>query len=522
MKKRSQVRRIIWLLPLCVVVAALITVVFLIFPKPSRSYVGFTSSTATLTNSRFSYIAGVSSGTSGNSNITIDSSGNPDNDVNHLFPGDEVCFAPSTFSGCRDNMYYTVVSTEGADGHIFTVDTPLTSTLNAADYVIASQSGKLTISVTLATTIPDSGDLIITVPTANSPGNTVKDGFPDWGATVAASGFDADGTSDGLDDGLVAADITISRTSGGTCADGNWDAPTISTASDLTISFNRNGSTCASTAVLSIEIGDSDATHFLINPGPITTHTQGVADAYTLNISSKAVDGTLLDYSNVMVAPVEAVLVSATVQETLSFTVAGKTAGSYCGQTTDINTTATSVPWGTISAASTFYEGAQQLTVSTNAGGGYVVTIEENDQMNKESDPCDSPANDTADYTDNCIRDTVCSASGCDETDGYYWTDSSTYDGLGYSLQDFDGTDAAFVYDSTSEPCTSTGGGTSTNFCSKQIADIQASETRATIMSHNGPVNSKDIYVCFRIDISGLQPAGYYYNTVKYTATPTF
>jgi hypothetical protein len=41
-------------------------------------------------------------------------------------------------------------------------------------------------------------------------------------------------------------------------------------------------------------------------------------------------------------------------------------------------------------------------------------------------------------------------------------------------------------------------------------------------MSNVAAVNSKNIYVCYRITVGALQPAGYYYTTVRYTATPTF
>jgi hypothetical protein len=47
---------------------------------------------------------------------------------------------------------------------------------------------------------------------------------------------------------------------------------------------------------------------------------------------------------------------------------------------TQIGTTAVSVPFGTISS-NTFYQGCQDLTVSTNAGGGYSLTVQENHVM---------------------------------------------------------------------------------------------------------------------------------------------
>ncbi len=216
-----------------------------------------------------------------------------------------------------------------------------------------------------------------------------------------------------------------------------------------------------------------------------------------------------LDEADIKVAPVEAVLVSATVDESLSFQVQGVSASSsVCGQTADVTSYPYSIPWGTISTPDSFLEAAQQLTVSTNADGGYTVKIEENDQMGKDGAACTGA---TAGEADNCIQDTTCNSSPCNESTSQDWTSATTYHGLGYSLANVDGTDAAFTYNESGR-----------TFSAKQIADMEASETKQTIMSNTGPVSSKDIYVCYRISISGTQPAGYYFNKVKYTATATF
>ena len=63
-------------------------------------------------------------------------------------------------------------------------------------------------------------------------------------------------------------------------------------------------------------------------------------------------------------------------------------------------------------------------------------------------------------------------------------------------------------------------------FNAKQFADQEAAESRsastAHLMVNAGPVDSSSAYVCYRIDITATQPAGYYFNKVKYTAVPTF
>jgi len=88
----------------------------------------------------------------------------------------------------------------------------------------------------------------------------------------------------------------------------------------------------------------------------------------------------------------------------------------------------------------------------------------------------------------------------------------ATYVGLGFSLADVSGTDATFLYNETSR-----------TFSTRQIADVtEGSETRAAIMTNTGPVFGSSAYVCYRIAIGATQPAGYYYNKVRYTAIPTF
>ena len=57
---------------------------------------------------------------------------------------------------------------------------------------------------------------------------------------------------------------------------------------------------------------------------------------------------------------------------------------------------------------------------------------------------------------------------------------------------------------------------------SKQFPDQEVPETKQTIASYASPVSADQVYVCYRIDVSGTQPAGYYFNKVRYTATAIF
>lgn len=474
--------------------------VFLKYPKTVDT-ANLTSASATLGNSRLSYRAGVASGSLNSSTVTIDSSGNADNNTNHLFPKDTVCFTDSGINGCIGNTNYTVANI--VDSTTFNLTTTLGNNLDSSGYAVASQSGSMTITFTTATQIPSNGDILITIPMAN--GADGNDGIPDTSSSTSTNGFDLNG--------IAAADVSTTG-----CTDANWVATETITegsgSTNHTIRIDRQNTVCSAGSTITVTI-DSDPG--IVNPAPVTSgHTQGTADTYTINVKTRDGSDNTLDQVDVKVAPVEAVLVSATVEETVSFQVQGvASATSACGQTTDVTTYAYSVPWGTLDTPNTFKEAAQQLTVSTNADAGYTVKIEENDQMGKDGITCTGAS---ADESVNCIKDTVCGATACSESAARDWTNATTYHGLGISLQDVDGTDAVWDYNGKSSETTCTSG----TFCARQIADQEAGETKATIMTNTGPVSSKDIYVCYRIAVSNTQPAGYYYNKVKYTATAKF
>ncbi|MBP9816388.1 hypothetical protein KBD09_04110, partial [Candidatus Woesebacteria bacterium] len=67
--------------------------IYMIRPKPIQM-AALTTASTTLGNSRLSYKAGISGVESiGSTVIDIDASGNPDNDTDHLFINDDICFS---------------------------------------------------------------------------------------------------------------------------------------------------------------------------------------------------------------------------------------------------------------------------------------------------------------------------------------------------------------------------------------------------------------------------------------------
>jgi len=470
-----------------------------------------TSASATLSNSRLSYRAGVATGAASSSTVTIDASGNADNDTNHLFPKDTVCFAGANLDGCYSQSTYTVANIPSTTTFNFTPALGGTA-LGAADLVIATQSGSLTIAFTTVNQVPANGDILITLPAIQTASKTC-DGFPDTNSTVTTNGFDLST--------VAAADISVTG-----CTDANWNATETITcgtgSTNHTIRIDRQTSACAAASAITVTIDSSPG---VINPAPITGHTQGAADVYGINIKTRDGSDATLDNSDVKVAPVEGVFVSATVDEALSFSVAAVTAdsGSYCGITRTSSTpdsTVYFIPWGTVPStyATATHNTAQQLTVSTNALSGYKVYIEENDQMGRNGNVCTGAIPSAGDFTfsaGTCIRDTLCAAGACSHTTSADWTDMATYVGFGYSLANQSGTDAKFLFNESAR-----------TFSSKTPADQEAPETRsdtnAEIMTSSVPVSGSSVYACYRLAIGATQPAGYYYNKIKYTAVPTF
>ena len=155
---------------------------------------------------RFSFKAGISAGTSGSSLVTITGSGFPDNNTNHLFPGDALCFTDAGQNGCIGSTTYTVGSI--IDSTHFNLTVPLADNLDTSGYAVASQSGTWTIPFTISSAVPNGGSILITIPMAdNANGN---DGIPDSSSGVSTSGFDLNK--------LTAGNITITG-----CTPADWD-----------------------------------------------------------------------------------------------------------------------------------------------------------------------------------------------------------------------------------------------------------------------------------------------------------
>jgi hypothetical protein len=314
-------------------------------------------------------------------------------------------------------------------------------------------------------------------PTGVALAETITITFPaGFGGVSSITEADVD-LNDGVDDHTDAADCTGSEEIG-VSASGQ--------VVTLEICAGDGGNLAASTTV-TIEIGDHSVES---GSNQVTNHaTQSV---YTIQIG-----GTMTDDGDALIAVVDTLTASVTVDETLSFTVAGVAAAACSDRPdvdTEITTTATSVPFAT-TTGDEFIDGCQSLTVSTNAVGGYSVTVTESDQLT---------------FGGSTILDGTCDG-GCTETTDAAWA-TDTNNGLGYCLEDMSGTD---VQDFSGVQC---------NDVAPQfkIFPELGTDTPESIMANSGVVSGSNAHVGYRLSVSSSQGAGTYTNEIVFVATPTY
>ncbi len=228
------------------------------------------------------------------------------------------------------------------------------------------------------------------------------------------------------------------------------------------------------------------------------TTNPGSAGDYTINLATKNASDTELESAQVKVYIIDDVTVTATVDASLTFTISGVNANTTInGVTTTGTSTATTIAFGTLntSASSTL---GQALAVSTNATDGFVVTVQQDQELT-------SAAGANINSFDN-------SPDGTGSTTPHAWAAPAgtldlthTYGHMGITTDDSD---------------------LATDFTGSKYAGLNSTNP-LTIMSHNGPAdgltqNKGYAKVAYTIEITDLQEAGDYTNTLTYICTPTY
>ncbi len=338
--------------------------------------------------------------------------------------------------------------------------------LGLPSFRIAEAAALTTISDTLSTSEPSVGSthtIEFTTPTGVANTET---------STINFASFT--GTSS-----ITAADISVATTSGATsvvaaACGGGTDVSFGFGATDeiLTLTFcAAEGDFIAANGTTTITVG---GTNELINP------TTGSYD-----VPITAASG--VDTGEARVAIVDVVTVTASVDTVLDLSVGAVTSGGTVhGTTTDVTTTATTIPFGqlTPNQPST---GAQELTITTNAVNGFTVTVTADGQL---------------------------TAGGADIDgfiDGAYTTAKTAWQAPSANISNEDTWGHwGVISDDTDE-------------FPAQETWVSASTSPVNVMSHSGPVSATTTRVGYTVEISSLQEASENYQAIlTYVATPVF
>lgn len=454
---------------------SVLLVYFLIFQTPTVQSANLTSVKNTLQSSRISSRGRVdSTGTFvGSSTVLMKTSVSaPANTIStaNFKSGDSLVIGTGT---------YTIVDIIDADE--FSV-TPVLAAGDADDDdpIYLKMKPRHVVSFTTATAVPD-GYFRVLIPADTASFN---DGNPD------DDGFDFGGGS--VDVTASTANPNYTFVTGVATVSGGTACTSPANYHCFEVHYSGNGAIGAS---ITINIGNTNGTNSLVAPAPTQTsptHAVGTADTYLFKVYNfDAVDAEV-DNTNGKIGLIESVRVTATVDPTITFSIGAVSSGvSACGITTDITTTATTVPFGSLSL-NTFVDGAQLLTVSTNAVSGYSVTAIENDQMS------------VGGLGVTTIPDNTCDSGTCTTTSASDWNTPTGNPGFGYSLASVNLATVPFT--------------AGANFNSKPFD----ATTPREVMSSTGTSDSHTAYVCYRISVDATQAAGNYENQITYTATATF
>ncbi|HEX7017745.1 MAG TPA: hypothetical protein VF209_02460 [Patescibacteria group bacterium] len=452
-----------------------------------------TTVSVTLSNPRLSFRGALGSGnTEGSSVVTINTTQGayPSTSSAQLVQGDTVLIGESSSLGS-----YTVASTSSLS--TFTISSALAAgDIDAGDDVISTQSADHTVRFSTANAIAN-GRFRILVPALEDDG-AAADGIPDGGF---------------FDFGTSAPTVTCPDDVNGD----DYDfVAGVATASAITIdgtSYHAFECAYSGAGAVGTDFDNSSQDAILIssliNPAPKSNHTTGTADSHKVIVQHLDSNLVVQDTTTVSVGVIEAVRVTASVPAQITFQILGLAAGtSACGVTTDVTTTASSVPFGEVSI-SAFNDAAQSMNVSTNAVNGFAVTAIENDQLGLNGAACAGDPTITSNTS--CIADARGDNGTMADGTSDEWNTSSNK-GFAYSLHDVNtSTTEAFSYNESAR-----------TFSARQFADAENSGTAQTIFSSTGPADNHNLYVCYRLIPGVTTAAGNYENNVTYTATATF
>ena len=279
-----------------------------------------------------------------------------------------------------------------------------------------------------------------------------------------------------------------------------------------TLTFTNGSTTIAANSEICIEVGTNAETG--VTGIEQIVNSAGSGTPGTAAVDTVIISGTIGndDTGTALVAFVEGVAVSVTVDASLSFTIAGVASGSCTegGAATAVTTTVTTVPFGTSGLTTdTFYKGCQDITISTNASGGYSTSVQEDTSLLRTG----------ADAGDKTIDDATCDSNDCTSVIAAgtttAWGTAANNGGFGYTCSG-SACNAAFATaaEFNAFPCQSA--------VAAECDPVNGPEAVQTPFSSTIAVATEVSRIVYKLTFSPIQPAGAYSNTVTYITTPTF
>lgn len=249
-------------------------------------------------------------------------------------------------------------------------------------------------------------------------------------------------------------------------------------------SATATGAYNSSTGVLTVTLSTATAASSTVSV-TVDSVTNPSAGTFYVQVTSNSSAPAVIDYGVMATTTVAQVVVTGTMDPSLSFTVTGVASGTTTaitgGQnTTTITTTSTTLPFGHFNVASTNVA-AQVISTTTNAAYGYTVTLQENQLL------------------------TDASSSTIPNVTAGTWTTNTTT-GFGVNVTSGDANTALFTANSIYEPIP----------VSPATPVTLATKSSATSSSGDSE------YVNFQLGVTAAQPAGTYTNNLDYVVTPTY
>ena len=275
--------------------------------------------------------------------------------------------------------------------------------------------------------------------------------------------------------GMLSSDVTMS---GG---DVVWGTPSLDLLNDI-ILFPFVGDLDSTDGLLEVTLG---SVNYINNP-----IVEGIYEIILTTHATSDGSGSFMEYKDMKVSINRSVVVSATVPQVMVFNVDGLAVGENVnGELTNVVTDGSNVNFGILLGAGDRI-GGQELTVSTNASGGYSVTMQ----------------------YDHALKSGV------------------------YTISDWIGTNNSPT--SWAAPTGTPNGyfGYTTNDANLQTSPVNrfisnkwagSWDSPLEIMYHNGPTQGTTqniglARVGFRVQVTDFQESGTYSSVVTYVCTPTF